>query len=86
MGAWPDTRGERTLSEPGIRIWTPSNDLAQSRRGESSATEVPGCQLDALKHLALCCFRWNGTAHPGCLLTPPEPHGDLKGTSPQYPR
>ena len=30
MGASPDARGEPTLSEPGIRIWTPSNDLAQS--------------------------------------------------------
>jgi hypothetical protein len=40
-----------TLSEPGMRVWTPSNDLAQSRRRASSATEVPGCQWDALKPL-----------------------------------
>ena len=53
MGASPGTRGERTLSEPGLRIWTPSNDLAQSRRRASSATEVPGCQWDALK--SSCC-------------------------------
>jgi hypothetical protein len=51
MGASPDTRGERTLSEPGVRIWIPSNDLAQSRRRETSATEVPRCQWDALKPL-----------------------------------
>jgi hypothetical protein len=73
MGASPETRGERTLSEPGIRIWTHSNDLAQSRRGESSATEVPGCQLDALKHLALRCFRWNGPARPGRAISPTIP-------------
>jgi len=36
--------GGRTLSEPGIQIWTPSNDLAQSRRRESLAPQVPGCQ------------------------------------------
>ena len=47
----PMHHGEGTLSEPGIRIWTPSNDLAQSRRRASSATEVPGCQWDALKPL-----------------------------------
>jgi integrase len=35
--------------EPGIEIWTLSNDLAHSRRRESSATEVPGWQWDALK-------------------------------------
>src|ERR1035441_5439454 len=45
--------GEWTLSEPGIWIWTPSNDLAQSRRRGSSVTEVPGRQWDALK--PLCC-------------------------------
>src|SRR5664279_2487233 len=49
----PMHHGERTLSEPGIWIWTPSNDLAQSKRQESSATEVPGYQWDALK--PLCC-------------------------------
>jgi hypothetical protein len=38
----------RTLTEPGIQIWTPSDDSAQSRRLESSATEVLGCQWDAL--------------------------------------
>ena len=47
----PTHHGERTLSPPGIRIWTPSNDLAPSRRRESSVTEVPGCQWDALKSL-----------------------------------
>jgi len=47
----PMHHGERTLAEPGIRIWTPSNDLAQSRRRESSATEVPGCHWDALRPL-----------------------------------
>jgi hypothetical protein len=31
----PMRHGGRTLSEPGIEIWTPSNDLAQSRRRES---------------------------------------------------
>ena len=51
MGASPDARGEPTLSEPGIRIWTPSNDLAQSRSRASFATEVPGCQWDALESL-----------------------------------
>ena len=45
----PMHHGERTLAEPVIRIWTPSNDLAQSRRRESSALQVPGCQWDALK-------------------------------------
>lgn len=50
--------GERTLSELGIRIWTPSNDLAQARRRASSATEVPGRQSDALN--SLCC---------GCQIT-----------------
>jgi hypothetical protein len=45
----PMHHGGRTLSEPGIEIWTPSNDLAPSRRREPSATEVPGCQWDALK-------------------------------------
>ena len=43
--------GERTLSEPEIRIWTPSNDMAQSRRRASSDAEVPGCQWDTLKPL-----------------------------------
>ena len=47
----PMHHGEGTLAEPGIRIWTPSNDLAQSRRRASSATEVLGCQWDALKPL-----------------------------------
>jgi len=47
----PIRLGEQTLSEPGIWIWTPSSDLAQSRRRASSATEVPGCQWDALKPL-----------------------------------
>jgi hypothetical protein len=47
----PMHHGERTLSEPGVRIWTPSSDLAPSRRRESSAAEVPGCQWDALKSL-----------------------------------
>ena len=47
----PMHNGERTLSEPGMGIWIPSNDLAPSRRRESSATEVPGCQWDALKPL-----------------------------------
>src|SRR5208282_157686 len=46
---------ERTLSEPGMRIWTPSSDLAQSRRREPLATEVPGCQWDALKPLWCGC-------------------------------
>jgi hypothetical protein len=73
MEASPDAHGERTLSEPGIGIWTPNNDLAQSRRGESSATEVPGCQWDALEHLALCCFRWNGPARPGRAISPSIP-------------
>ena len=31
----PVRHGGRTLSEPGIEIWTPSNDLEQSRRRES---------------------------------------------------
>jgi hypothetical protein len=31
----PMRHGGRTLSEPGIEIWTPSSDLAQSRRRES---------------------------------------------------
>ena len=73
MRVSPDTRGDRTLSEPGIWIWTLNNDLPQSRCGESSATEVPGCQLDALKHLALCCFRWNGPARPGRAISPTIP-------------
>ena len=46
-----DTHGGRTLSEPGIEISTPSNDLAHSRRREPSATEVPGWQWDALRPL-----------------------------------
>jgi hypothetical protein len=33
----PMHHGERTLSEPEIRIWTPSNDLAPSRRRKESA-------------------------------------------------
>ena len=41
--------GGRTLSETGIQIWTPSNDLAPSGRRESLAPQVPGCQWDALK-------------------------------------
>jgi len=49
----PMHRGERTLTKPGIRLWTPSNDLAQSRRRESRATEVLGRQWDALR--PLCC-------------------------------
>ena len=44
----PVDHGGRILTEPGIQIWTPSNDSAPSRRRESSATEVPGCQWDAL--------------------------------------
>jgi hypothetical protein len=32
-----------------LEFWTRSNDLAQSRRREPSAAEVPGCQWDALK-------------------------------------
>jgi hypothetical protein len=47
----PMRHGGRTLSEPGIEIWTPSNDLAQSRRRESQAPQVPRCQWDALKPL-----------------------------------
>src|ERR1039458_4395226 len=31
----PMRHGGRTLSEPGIELWTPSNDLAQSTRRES---------------------------------------------------
>ena len=38
----------RTLTEPEMQIWTPTNDSAPSRRRESPATEVPGCQWDAL--------------------------------------
>jgi hypothetical protein len=45
----PRHHAKRTLSEPGIRIRTPSNDLAQSRRRASSDTEVPWCQWDTLK-------------------------------------
>jgi hypothetical protein len=47
----PMHHGGRTLTEPGIQIWTPSNDLAQSRRREWSAPQVPDCQWDALKPL-----------------------------------
>jgi hypothetical protein len=32
----------RTQAKPEIRIWTASNDMAQSGRRKSSATEVPG--------------------------------------------
>jgi len=47
MGASPDTSSERALSEPGVGVWTPSNDLAQSRRrasvGHGSAWVPMGC-------------------------------------------
>jgi hypothetical protein len=45
----PMHHGEQTLFESGIRIWNPNNDLTQSRRRVSSATEVPARQWDALK-------------------------------------
>ena len=51
MGASPDIRGERTLSERSIRNWTPNNDLTQSRSRASFVTEVPGRQWDVLKSL-----------------------------------
>jgi hypothetical protein len=54
----PMHHGERTPSEPEIRIRTPGNEVTHSRRRTSSATEVPGCQLDTLK--PLCC---------GCRMT-----------------
>ena len=54
----PMHHGERTLSEPEMQIWTPSNNLAQSRRRGSSAPQVLGCQWVALK--PWCC---------GCQIT-----------------
>src|SRR5664279_5242151 len=74
--------GERTLSEPERWIWTPSNDLAQSRRRESSATEVPGRQWDALKHVCFGCqiALMRQPAMPS--LTAPVPRAGLAGVSP----
>ena len=51
----PMNHGEQTLSEPGIRDRTPGNDSAPSKLRASSATEVPGCQWDALKPLCRGC-------------------------------
>ena len=70
------------LSEPGMRIWTPSNDLAPSRRRASSATEIPGCQLDALK--PLCCGCEITIIRPPAMpsLTAPVPRAGPAGVSP----
>jgi hypothetical protein len=40
-----------SLAKPGIRIWSSSNDWAQSGHQESAAPEVPRCQVDARKAL-----------------------------------
>jgi hypothetical protein len=37
------------LAEPGIEIWTPSSNLGESKRRESSAPQVIDYQWDALK-------------------------------------
>ena len=78
----PMHHGERTLAELGIRIWTPSNDLAPSRRRASSATEVPGCQWDALK--PLCCGCQITIIRPPAMpsLTAPVPRAGLAVASP----
>jgi hypothetical protein len=34
----------------------------------------------------LRCFRWYGPARPGCLRTPPGPHGNIMGASREPPR
>jgi hypothetical protein len=44
----PMHHGGSTLTEPVIQIWIPGNDSVPSMRRESSVTEVPGCQWDAL--------------------------------------
>ena len=40
-----------SVAKTGIRIWSSSNDWAQSGRRESGAPEVPRCQVDARKSL-----------------------------------
>ena len=52
-------RRDRTPSEPGMRIWNPSNALTPSWRLGSPVTEVTEHQWDALKSLVLRCFQWN---------------------------
>ena len=78
----PIHHGERTLSELRIRIWTPSNDLAQSRRRESSATEVLGCQWDALKPLGCGCQITIIRPPAMPSLTAPVPRAGPAGVSP----
>jgi len=75
-------KGQTLFAEPGIRIWTSSNDLAQSRCRAASAPQVPGCQWDALNPLGCCCqvTRIRQPAMPS--LSPPLSHAGPTGASP----
>jgi hypothetical protein len=78
--------GGRILSGPGKEIWTPSNELAQSRHRESSAPQVPGYQWDALK--AWRCGCQLAIIRPPAIrsLTAPGARAGLAGDSPETRR